>query len=166
MDCKIKISIAKKKRLYYNKKGNLMKKIIITIFIIVGFFLVFFFRWYNSNLNKLNEIKSFNQELEPYLKEEGISGVDLTSLMHKAIDENTKNNVEKDKTGRYINNNINSLEITIAIDKSGNIYPMEAFDMIGIEEFKSDFDTARFKVTSIKKHESGRISRIDFEIMD
>ena len=143
-----------------------MKKIILFILLIVGLFLILFFRWYNTNLNKLNEIKSFNEELEPFTKKEGISGVELTTLMYKAIDENTKNKVEKDKTGRYINNKKNSLEITIVIDKSGNLYPMEAFELIGIEDFKDKFDTARFKVTRIMKHESGRISRIDFEIME
>jgi hypothetical protein len=94
-----------------------MKKIIICL--IVCFLVIFaiVFNWYTSNIKNVREVKSFNNEFEQYFNDEGITGVTLTSIINKAIDNNEKYKISKDNNKTYINDNEYSIEITIKVSE-------------------------------------------------
>ena len=140
-----------------------MKKVIIGILLTVIFLITLFFIWYNKNLSELKNIKSFNSEFERFLNKD-ITGVDLTTVINKAIENNNKYEIEKNSNGTYKNDLENSIEIMIKPSEEGNIYPMEAFEKVGIKDFTKNFGGALFKSTKIEFHKNGRISKIQFEI--
>ena len=94
-----------------------MKKIIICL--IVCFLVIFaiVFNWYTSNIKNVREVKSFNNEFEQYFNDEEITGVTLTSIINKAIDNNEKYKISKDNNKTYINDNEYSIEITIKVSE-------------------------------------------------
>lgn len=142
-----------------------MKKVIIWILLIVIIAVIYFFSWYNSNLQEIREIKKFNSEFEDYLDRD-ITGVDLTTIINRAIENNNHYEIEKNSNGTYKNNDKNSIEIIIKPTKDGNAYPMEAFEKVGIKEWTKYFGGMLFKSTKVEYHENGRISKIYFDIQE
>ena len=93
-----------------------------------------------------------NKQYEEYCNKE-ILGTELISLINKAIDYNEKNNVEKQEdTIYYINNNINSIQITVKFIDNDNIIKMENIAEKQTENFIKFFATATFKCNDIKYH--------------
>ena len=140
-----------------------MKKIIIclvTIFIVV---MAIFFNWYTTKIQTQKEIEKFNFELEQLI-DGTITGVDVTTVINKAINNNEQNLVSKTKDKLYENNGENSIEIYIKLEENGKYYPMEALNQIGISGFTKAYGSALFKSSKIERHKNGRISKIDFEI--
>ena len=90
----------------------MIKKVVIGIIIICVIIVALFFGWYNKNIQVLKNIENFNNEFESYLGKE-ITGVDLTTIINKALENNLKNNVKKDDKGIYIDNKNNSIQIMI-----------------------------------------------------
>lgn len=142
-----------------------MKKVIIGIVLVVAIIVIGFGTWYKTNLQNLKDIKNFNEGFEEYIDKE-ITGVDLTTVINKAIENNNIQKIEKNSDGTYKNNNKNSIEIIIKPTKEGNSYPMEAFEKVGIREFTSNFGGMVFKSTKVEHHANGRISKIYFEIQN
>ena len=140
-----------------------MKKVIIWILIIGIVIISTFFTWYNKNLQKIKEVKIFNNQFEGYLEGE-INGVDLTTVINKALENNIQYEIEKDSKGVYKNDGQNSIKIMIKPSEEGNSFPMEAFEIVGISDFTKNFGSAIFKVTNIEYHKNGRISKIEYEI--
>ena len=142
-----------------------MKKVIIGILLIVIIIVIGFGTWYNKNIQNLKEIKNFNSNFEEYIDKE-ITGVDLTTVINKAIENNNKQKIEKNSDGTYKNNNKTSIEIIIKPTKDGKSYPMEAFEKVGIREFTNSFGGVIFKSTKVEYHSNGRISKIYYEASD
>lgn len=140
-----------------------MKKVIIGILLIVVIVVIIFFTWYNRNLQKLKNIKNFNSEFEGYLDRD-ITGVDLTTIVNKAIENNNQYDIKKNSDGMYLNDNKYYIGIIIKPTDEGNSYLMEAFEKVGMREFTKDFGGAIFKSTKVEYHDNGRISKIYFEI--
>lgn len=121
---------------------------------------------YFGKLKEKQNILKYNQEYEIYTKKE-INGVDLTTVMNKAINNNEQNKIQKDENGKYIDDNEFYTEITIKLSKDDkNYFLMEAFQKIGIEEFTKLYGSQKFKCVKIDYHENGRISKILFEIQE
>ena len=129
-----------------------MKKSIFVILTIL-FIIVIVTSLYIHNAQKLENIAiKHNQQYEEYCNKE-ILGTDLISLINKAIDYNEKNNVEKqENTIYYINNNTNSIQITVKFIENDKIIKMENIAEKQTENFIKFFATATFKCNDIKYH--------------
>lgn len=140
-----------------------MKKIIIFLIIavlIIGAFIGF---KYMSYTNEYNLIKQENKEFEQYQDKE-LNGLDIGSIINKAVDKNTKNKIEKDNNGNFIQNDNNSIEIEIYITDNETTYKMETIYNAGTEQFVQYYGNIKFKCSKIEYHEdTGRIKYILFE---
>ena len=140
-----------------------MKKIIIWIFLITIVIISVFFNWYKKNLKILEDVRSFNSQFDVSLNDE-VNGVDLTTVINKAMENNNQYKIEKNSKGVFKDDGKNSIKIMIKPTKDGNMFPMEAFEMVGMSDFTKNFGSAIFKVTNIEHHKNGRISKIEYEI--
>lgn len=97
--------------------------------------------------------KKSNLEFEKYLNEE-VYGVDLATVINRAVDNNEKNNVEKNNKAIYLNNNTNSINMEIKMIDNDTIYQMETIYNKGIQNFINYYGKIKFKCVEIKYHES------------
>ena len=109
---------------------------------------------YIYNIRKIENIAiKHNKQYEEYCNKE-ILGTELISLINKAIDYNEKNNVEKqENTIYYINNNKNSIQITVKFIDNDKIIKMENIAEKQTENFIKFFATATFKCNDIEYHQ-------------
>ena len=133
--------------------------IVIITFIIVCIFMI--------NLNSKNKqsqiIKNYNLEYEQYLNKQ-VYGTDVASLISKAVNQNIKNNVQKDEKGHFINNDENSIKIDLKMITIDKTYPMEEIYNNEISNFVQNFNLIMFKSIEVQYHKkTGRISKIVFE---
>lgn len=138
-----------------------MKKVIISILLLCIIIVISFTTWYNHNLQELNDIKKFNKDFEEYL-DKSISGVDLTTIINKAIENNNQYQIVKNDDGTYKDDKKNSIIIFIQPLESGKYYPMEAYEKVGMKEFTKNFGSVLFKSKKVEYHKNGRISKILF----
>lgn len=143
-----------------------MKKTLIIIFVIFIIIMsILFMNLRNVQKNNL-EIQKFNSGYEFYNKED-LCGIDITTIINKAIDNNEKYEIEKDSSGLYIADNEYSVNIYVTMIINEKTYPMEKIKEIGIETFTEFFGEVKFKCTDIKYHEkNGRISSMTFESVE
>lgn len=147
-----------------------MKKIILFFVCVVIIVLVVFMNWFMTNKNSLQEVKNFNNNFLSYIENENgerlnISGIDLTTLMNKAIDNNEQIGLEKQEDGAYVLNNENSVEILVQVQPDGNYYLMEAFIVSGMRNFTLLYGQNEFKCEKIEYHENGKISKMIFSFV-
>lgn len=110
-----------------------------------------------------NTSKKANLEFEQYLNQE-VMGTDLASVINRAIDNNVRNNVEKDNKGIYQNNGSNSINIEIKIIDDDNIYNMEKLYNAGIQNFVRYYGDIKFECIKIDYHqESNKVKYMLFE---
>lgn len=129
-----------------------MKKI--AIFFITAIFVVCGISYILLNYKaNYNISKKANLEFENYLNEE-IYGTDLATVINRAVDNNQKNEVEKNNKGIYLNNDRNSINIEIKMIDNDSIYQMETFYNNGIQKFINYYSKIKFKCTDIKYHQS------------
>lgn len=113
--------------------------------------------------NDQKQVKKENGEYEKYLNKE-ILGTELASIISKVVDQNEKNEVQKDKKGYYIDNENNSIKIDLKMTTIDKTYPMEEIYSSKITNFVQNFNIIKFKCTSIEYHKStGKISKLIFE---
>lgn len=118
------------------------------------------------NKQKRIESKLQNKEFEIY-SNDYIYGAEAITLINKAINENEKNNVPKDSSGYFLDDNQNSVIIELVMitneeKKLTNSYRMEKIAKVGIEQFISNFNTAKFKITKVEYHKlNGKIKYIE-----
>ena len=139
-----------------------MKKNFLAIFVIFLIIMAVLFAKFVSLKRQNLEIKKFNYGYEFYNKD-NLNGLEVTTVINKAIDNNEKYNVQKDENGYYIEDE-NSIEIEIKMIINNKTYPMERIKEIGIESFTEFFGEINFKCTGIKYHkENNKISKMFFE---
>ena len=90
---------------------------------------------------------------EQFTKKE-ITGVDVTTVLNKAIDNNEQYKISKKDNNIYENDGKYSIQICIKLEEEGNYYPMEALEQIGVLGFTKAYATALFKMTNIEYHEN------------
>lgn len=127
------------------KKVLILFSTVIIIISIIGF-------QYANNQKLYNRAMEKNAEFEEYYQKE-IYGTDLTTLINKVVDENTRNKIEKDAEGKFIHNSENSINIEVKITDTNKIYEMEKFYNGGMEKFVQFYGTMKFKCTNIEYHE-------------
>lgn len=109
------------------------------------------------NNKKILAQKQSNKDYEQYTNK-SIYGTEVITLINKAMDNNKKNNVIQDAKGYFIENDNNSIIVELIMitneeKEKTKVYRMETISKGGIEEFISNFNTAKFKITELKYHE-------------
>ena len=134
-----------------------MKKFAIFLTIIILIVAGMAYMYINYQIKEA-KIKQENSVYENFYKRE-ISGTEVASLINKVIDSNRKNEVEKNSSGKFINNGINSINIDFKMLDDDKIYSMETFHKNGIMNFVEYYRDIRFKCMQIDYHkETGRVS--------
>lgn len=118
-----------------------------------------------QNLQKREkEILKYNMEYEEY-NVTGLNGLDITTIINKALNENERNNVQKDEFGFFINNGENSIniEIQLTVNGDGKIYQMEQFNQVGMDDFIEAFATMKYDCKKVEYHtKTGKIAYMLF----
>lgn len=142
-----------------------MKKTLICLIIILIVGTVIAVTYISQNNIKLAKIKETNNFYETYLNKE-ILGVDVTTIINKATNENDRNNIEKDDNGFFIENDTNSIKIELILlgeDKT-QTYQMETLQKVGLNGFIKNFNLTNFKCSKIEYHaKTNLVSKIIFE---
>lgn len=143
-----------------------MKKIIIAIISIFLTVIVIVYMNCKQAIISYNDSQKFNSDYEFYNNRD-ILGTDITTLINKAIDNNEKYSIEKDKNNVYIPDDKYSVKIYIHMIINDKTYPMESLVETSLTEFTKYFGEVNFKCSDIKYHEkTGRISEMVFESLD
>lgn len=129
-----------------------MKRIIVFCSIILVIIATVWFNYMNYKSSYNSTLKE-NLEFEKLYQEE-IYGTDLTTIINKVINSNEINNVEITKEKKYINNDINSINIDINMVDIDSIYSMETLYNGGMEKFVEYYGNIQFKCTQIDYHKS------------
>lgn len=139
-----------------------MKKIFIFLAIVLVIVAIVSFQ-YISYKNEYNIIQNENAEFEEY-KDKEVFGLNVGTMINKAVDKNTKNKIEKDDNGNFIQNDSNSIEIEIYMTDNETTYKMETIYNAGTEQFVQYYGNIKFKCSKIEYHEdTGRIKYMLFE---
>ena len=110
-----------------------------------------------------NEAQVKNVQYESYNGKE-IFGTDLATLINKAVDDNTKNNIQKEDSGLYTDNETDSIRIDILFTDDNEVHSMEEIYNSGTDTFMQYYNQIRFKCTKIDHHsKTGRVSYMYFE---
>ncbi len=140
-----------------------MKKSLLIIGVIC--FIVFAILFLNlRDLQKRNaEAAKFNASYEAY-NQENLNGLDITTVINKAINNNNKYNIQKGKDGLYLADEEHSIQIYVTMMINQKTYPMEKINALGINSFIEYFGAIHFKCTNITYHKkTGKIASMTFE---
>lgn len=139
-----------------------MRKIIIFLVIVLIIVATVTYIYLNYKAT-YNETQVKNAQYESYNGQE-LYGTDLATLINKAVDDNLKNSIEKDDTGLYIDNGIDSIRIDILFTDDDKIHSMEEIYNSGTNTFMQYYNQIKFKCTKIDHHsKTGRVSYMYFE---
>ncbi len=128
-----------------------MKKIAIFLLIIIGIVSTISYLYLNS-INNQRIAQKENIKFEIY-KDEEITGAEVTTLINKAINSNQQNEIEKDKKGRYIDNETNSINIDIKFIDDDVTYNIEKIYNNGMEKFLTYYRDIKFKCVDVQYHD-------------
>ena len=137
-------------------------KYIISFTAVVTIILLAFTIKYLDYKETYNDIKKYNIEYEMYLNKL-ITGRELTTVINKAVDNNEKNKVSKDKNGFYLDDNENSINIDVKILDNDTIYKMETFYSGGMITFIQYYGDISFECTKIEYNNKGKVKYMVFE---
>ncbi len=139
-----------------------MKKIIIFLVIVLIIVATVAYMYLNYKAT-YNEAQVKNVQYESYNGKE-IFGTDLATLINKAVDDNTKNNIQKEDSGLYTDNETDSIRIDILFTDDNEVHSMEEIYNSGTDTFMQYYNQIRFKCTKIDHHsKTGRVSYMYFE---
>lgn len=141
-----------------------MKKIL--IYILVGVVVViclFLSKYYEFKQNN-QAINEFNIEYLKY-KDKEIYGIDIGNIVNKAVNDNENNLIEKDEKGKYIQDEIKSINIEVKIndEEKDKIYTMETLYSGGMVQFVKYYGQILFKCSQIEYNSQGRVKYMLFE---
>ncbi|MFR8233358.1 MAG: hypothetical protein ACLVA2_02975 [Clostridia bacterium] len=95
--------------------------------------------------------KKENYQFESYYNQE-IFGPDVATVINKAVDKNSTNNISKDNKGNFIENDTNSIKIDIKFLDDDKTHKMEEIFNNGIGTFMQYYSQIKFKCTKIEYH--------------
>lgn len=140
-----------------------MKKILALILLIIIVIVIFFTFNYKNLQKQKEEIRNFNLIYENYNKD-NLNGLDITTLINKAVSNNEKYTIPKDEEGLYVLDDEYSIEIYVTMIINETTYRMERINSLGMNSFVAYFGQVSFKCTDVKYHEkTGRIASMTFE---
>lgn len=143
-------------------KKNIIYIVIALIIIIVPIMIIV------SNYKQTqNEINKFNLIYEKY-KTGKYYGSEIGSIINNAINNNEKNEIEKDENGFYIDDDKYCIKILIQLksDEELKTYEMENLEKLGIDRFVKNFNLEQFECSEITYNSVGRINKIVFKICE
>lgn len=129
-----------------------MKKIVI-FFVLVIIIICGISYLYLNYKAEFNMTRKANLEFEKYLNEE-VYGTDLSTIINRAVDNNEKNEVQKNNKAIYLDNDTSSISIEIKMSDNDTIYQMETIYNKGIQNFIDYYGNIKFKCVEIKYHNS------------
>lgn len=139
-----------------------MKKLAIFFLIVIIIVVGISYLYLNYKANYYTT-KRENEQFVSYDGQE-IYGNELTTIINKAVDNNQKNEIQKDKKGKYINNDNNSIQIEIKMLDNDKVYSMETFYEGGMDKFIQYYSEIKFKCTKIEYHTvTNRVKYMLFE---
>ena len=137
-----------------------MKKTLLFILIALGITLIALSGILVNRKFAENEAKKPNLEYE-YILEKEMYGTDVVTIINKAMDNNKRYEIAKDKNGNYINDNRYSIQVEIAFQGMEENFTMEKICTVGLEEFMQAFNVSKFKCINKEYHtETKRLSKI------
>ncbi len=140
-----------------------MKKFLIIFIILIIFISIIFIIKYNDYMAMQNESSKFNLDYEYYNRND-LNGLDITTLINRAISNNEKYTIPKDEKGLYVLDDEYSIEIYVTMIIDNTTYRMERFKQADINTFVRYFGEVGFKCTDIQYHKkNGRIASMTFE---
>lgn len=142
-----------------------MKKIIIFLIIILLIITGISYMYLNYKATT-NDSKIKNIQYAGYLNKE-IYGTDLATVINKAVNDNIKNEVQKNSNGLYEDNQKNSIKIDIKFKEDDKIHNMEEVYNTGVDKFMQLYNQIKFKCTKLEYHEKTQlVSYMYFEEVD
>lgn len=140
-----------------------MKKILALVLLVMIVIVVFFTFNYKNLQKQKEEIRNFNLIYENYNKD-NLNGLDITTLINKAVSNNEKYTIPKDEEGLYVLDDEYSIEIYVTMIINETTYRMERINSLGMNSFVAYFGQVSFKCTDVQYHsKTGRISSMTFE---
>ena len=144
-------------------KNKILLILIIFMAILAGITYIF----YNYRIN-LQEVQKINNEFKSYAETQML-GTELVSVMNRVQDMNSKNEIEKNSDGLYIENEENSIKMYIKLKYEDDYSVLEVEKILntGIENFIKNYSTASFKCEEITYHEkTGNVKSLTFTETD
>ncbi len=127
-----------------------MKKL--AIFFLIGIIIIAGISYLYLNGRIMHyEAEKENKHFSTFYQQE-IYGTELVTILNKAVDNNERNEVLKNEKGRYLNNDLNSIEIKIKMLDNEKSYPMETIYDGGIDKFIHYYSEIKFKCVEIQYH--------------
>ena len=138
-------------------------KILLILIIFMSIIAVISYIIYNYRIN-LQEVQRINNKFKSYAEAQML-GTELVSVINRVQDINSKNNIEKDSDGLYIENEENSIKMYIKLKYEDDYSVLEVERILnnGIENFIKNYSTASFKCEEITYHEkTGNVKSLTF----
>lgn len=140
-----------------------MKKNLLIIFVILIIILIIIGVNFHNMQMKRKEVSKFNLQYEEYIAD-NLNGLDITTVINKAVNNNEKYEIPKDEEGLYILDDQNSIEIYIKMIINNTTYKMERINNLGMNSFIEYFGVVGFKCTDVSYHKkTGKIASMTFE---
>lgn len=140
-----------------------MKNNTLWIWLLIVCFLLVVALYFSTNIQAMkrgnSDIRVTNSEYEEYA-EGKINGLDITTIINKAISHNENKLIEKDAEGNYVDSDD---RILIYVTFNKKTYRMERLYKVGIEPFIEYFGNVEFSCVDKQYHDSGLISSMTFE---
>lgn len=127
-----------------------MKKFIIFLVVILIIIAIVSYIYLNYKVS-YDIAKKENYQFESYYNQE-IFGPDVATVINKAVDKNSTNNISKDNKGNFIENDANSIKIDIKFLDDDKTHKMEEIFNNGIGTFMQYYSQIKFKCTKIEYH--------------
>lgn len=129
-----------------------MKKLAIFFLTIIVIIVGISYMYMNYKANYYINQKE-NYQFSSYYNKE-LKGNEIATLINKAYDNNLSNNVAKDKKGKFIENDNNSIKMDIKMLDIDKTYDMETLNSGGMDKFVQYYGQITFKCTKIDYHSS------------
>ncbi len=129
-----------------------MKKLAIFFLTIIVIIVGISYMYMNYKANYYINQKE-NYQFSSYYNKE-LKGNEIATLINKAYDNNSSNNVAKDKKGKFIENDSNSIKMDIKMLDIDKTYDMETLNSGGMDKFVQYYGQITFKCTKIDYHSS------------
>lgn len=139
-----------------------MKKVMILLIIVIVIVCTMSYLYITYKQEDI-AIQRENLQFESVYQKE-IYGIELATVINKAVDTNKTNDVAKDEKGIYVNNDVNSINIQIKMLDNDKTYNMESIYNSGISNFLQYYNNIKFKCTKIQYHKT--TNRIKFMLFE
>lgn len=138
---------------------KILAVIVIIALVVIAIIAYKFYSYRKIAVEASTDNKTYNSF---YNKE--VLGTDVVTLINKTIDNNKKNSVEQDESGKYVDNQLNSVNIEVKFKELDKVITMEKIYDQDTIKFVQNFGAITFKCTKIEYHKkTGNVKYMYFE---